>query len=57
MPGAARPLDLLSVCQSQTSAVLSALSDMVLQTPCVAAGLERLCHNEVLVLMTPLVSA
>lgn len=57
MPGAARPLDLLSVCQSQTSAVLSALSDMVLQTPCVAAGLERLCHNEVPVLMTPLVSA
>lgn len=57
MPGAARTLDLLSVCQSKTSAALSALSDMVLQAPCVATCLERLCHNEVLVLMTLLVSA
>lgn len=40
MQGAARTLDQLSACPLKTSAVFSALSDMVLRTPFSSGGVQ-----------------
>lgn len=63
MPEDARTLDLLSAFWSKPSAMLSALSDVVLQVPCdrdvvwLGMYLERAHQNKVLILTKPLVPA